>query len=169
LAQSFFVMTFRAQTLLVTLATFVGLQGVSLMLRPVPGGEVSYDILKLITSGLFGVPWAFIFAAIAIAALEFVNLRTSFGRSLRAVGSHSEIAAQYGVRNSRIVAAGSVIVGGLTGIAGIFLTAEIGIGSPNVGVEYTLLSLAAVAVGGAKIGGGSGSYVNTLLSAYSFR
>lgn len=164
-AQSFFVMTFRAQTLLVTLATFVGLQGFSLMLRPVPGGEVSYDILSLITSGLFGVPWAFIFAAIAIAALEVMSLKTSFGRSLRAVGSNPAIAARYGVRNSRIAVAGSVIAGGLTGIAGIFLAAEIGIGSPNVGVEYTLLSLAAVAVGGAKINGGSGSYVNTLLSA----
>ena len=43
--------------------------------------------------------------------------------------------------------------------------AEIGIGDPNQGVEYTLSSIAAVALGGASLFGGRGSFIGVLLGA----
>ncbi len=165
LGQALFVLAAGAETLLVTLATFVGLQGLSLTLRPIPAGEISSDLHAMLTHGALGVPAVFLLALGLVIGLELVNWRTPFGRSVRAIGADATSAMRYGVRRPMVVATISAVAGGLTGLAGIFLAAEIGIGSANVGVDYTLLSLAAVALGGAKISGGFGSYVNSFLGA----
>jgi ribose transport system ATP-binding protein len=43
--------------------------------------------------------------------------------------------------------------------------AQLGIGDPNQGIEYTLASVAAVVLGGASLFGGRGSFMGVLFGA----
>ena len=43
--------------------------------------------------------------------------------------------------------------------------AQLGIGDPNQGVEYTLGSIAAVVLSGASLAGGRGTFIGVLLGA----
>ena len=55
--------------------------------------------------------------------------------------------------------------GALAGAAGLLLAATVGVGSGTAGVNFTLMSITAVVLGGAVITGGSGSFVSTLFGA----
>ena len=64
-----------------------------------------------------------------------------------------------------VVPAVFAAAGVLTGLGGLVLAGEVGVGSPSVGTGYTLMSITAVVLGGAAITGGRGSFVCTLLGA----
>ena len=50
-------------------------------------------------------------------------------------------------------------------LAGVMLMAQIGVGDPAQGIEYTLWSVTAVVLGGASLFGARGSFIGTLLGA----
>jgi ribose transport system ATP-binding protein len=45
------------------------------------------------------------------------------------------------------------------------LAGQVGIGSPQSGTDYTLMSITAVVLGGASVAGGRGSVISTLMGA----
>jgi ribose transport system ATP-binding protein len=53
----------------------------------------------------------------------------------------------------------------LTGVAGLILAGQVGIGSPATGIDYTLMSITAVVLGGTRIAGGRGSVLSVLIGA----
>jgi ribose transport system ATP-binding protein len=53
----------------------------------------------------------------------------------------------------------------LAAVAGLYLAAEVQIGSPIIG-NQALESIAAAVLGGASLAGGRGSYVGTMLAAF---
>jgi ribose transport system ATP-binding protein len=148
-----------------TLGVYIVIQGISLLLRPFPAGSISQSVISKVTTNVFGIPAAF-FAAIALGiALEVALRYTRWGLSLRAVGSSEESSSRIGVRTNWSIIGAFVACSVLTALGGIMLMAEIGIGDPNQGVEYTLSSIAAVALGGASLFGGRGSFIGVLLGA----
>ena len=58
-----------------------------------------------------------------------------------------------------------IISGLLTGIGGLMLAGQVGIGSPSTGTDYTLMSITVVVLGGTSVAGGRGSFVSTLFGA----
>ena len=46
----------------------------------------------------------------------------------------------------------------LTGVGGMLLAGQVGIGSPSTGTDYTLMSITVVVLGGASVAGGRGSF-----------
>jgi len=50
-------------------------------------------------------------------------------------------------------------------VGGLLLSAQVGIGDPAVGVNYSLQSISAVVLGGASIFGGRGSFLGALAGA----
>ena len=63
------------------------------------------------------------------------------------------------------VASVTTIAGMLSGIAGLILAGQVGIGSPATGIDYTLMSITAVVLGGTRIAGGRGSALSVLMGA----
>lgn len=55
--------------------------------------------------------------------------------------------------------------GVLSGLAGLVLASEVGIGSVSSGANFTIMSISAVVLGGTLIGGGRGSFLTVLLGA----
>jgi ribose transport system ATP-binding protein len=136
-----------------TLATYMGLQGISLMLREVPDGLINSSVTDAIDSHVGFVPVAFIFSVLLVILLEVALRRSRWGLTLRAVGSNESNARRAGVNV------------GLTYLGSIMLMAQIGVGDPTAGVNYTLSSITAVVLGGASLFGGRGSFVGALLGA----
>ena len=105
-----------------------------------------------------------VWLALAVAVI-FVERRTSFARHLYALGSNRTVATLSGVPVTRTIIATYAISGLTAALAGILLTgysrqAYLGMGDP-----YLFTSIAAVAIGGASILGGTGSYLGTIAGA----
>lgn len=148
-----------------TLAMYIGLQGLSFVLRDGPGGYIAFSVIDTLTYRVGPVPVAFVLlVAIAIAG-EYALRRTRPGWQLRAVGSNEDSARRIGVRLDRTFIAGYVGVALFTFIGAIMLMAQIGVGDPAQGVNYTLGSITAVVLGGTSLRGGRGTFIGTVLGA----
>ncbi len=148
-----------------TLVTYIGLQGISLLLRPFQGGFISATITDDIQKNIGPIPVAFLVAVALALVLEYCLRFTRWGLALRAAGSREQAAHRLGVRVNRTIVGAYVACSALTFLGGLMLMAQIGVGDPTQGITYTLASITAVVLGGASLFGGRGSFIGTLLGA----
>ncbi|MDP4091821.1 MAG: ABC transporter permease [Bacillota bacterium] len=106
-----------------------------------------------------------IIAILAIVLMELVLRKTKFGKLVYLVGSNRNAAKLAGT-NVNIVAIASYVLGGIiAALAGMFLVGYAGSGQLQMANDYTLLSIAAVVIGGTKLTGGKGTLVGGALGA----
>ncbi len=148
-----------------TLAMYIGLQGMSFLLRDNPGGYINADIVQMITSQIGPIPIAFIALAATAIAGEYLLRNRRAGWRLRATGSYEESARRVGVRVDRTFLFGYIACSLLTAIGALMLMAQIGVGDPRQGINYTLSSITAVVLGGTSLRGGRGTFIGTVLGA----
>lgn len=165
LLQGIVVVFLNLPSIVVTLAAFFAIQGLSLSLRPVPDGTISYSLVDTMLFSVGPVAVVSIAAVIAAIVFERVLFGSKFGRSLRALGSYRVGAEKLGVKRGSVTITAFAINGALVGIAGLILAATVGVGSGTAGVNFTLMSITAVVLGGAVISGGFGSFLATLFGA----
>ena len=164
-AQGVLTTTLRLPSIVITLASFIGLQGLSLLLRPRPKGAISNTVSDIFGFSLFGVPAGMALALVAVAVLEWTLYRRAFGRRLRAVGSNPSASVMLGVDNARVTRFAFMLSAALSGVAGLMLAGQIGIGSGTTGVDFSLMSITAVVLGGVSVAGGRGSALCVLFGA----
>ena len=152
----------KLSPLITTLAMFIALQGVSLSLRPTPDGFFRREITQVLTTRFGFLPAAFIAAVLVVVGLEIMLRRTRFGIELRAVGSNEVTAYRLGARTTRTGILAYVLCSCFAAVGGLLLAAQVGVGDPTVGQNYTLQSISAVVLGGASIFGGRGSFLGSL-------
>lgn len=148
-----------------TLAAYIALQGVSLILRPEPGGSILTEIADAIETKVGPIPLTFLLAVAVALAAEAVLRRTRAGVALRAAGSDPRAAERLGVNVRRVTMLAYVVGSLFVFVGGVLLMAQISIGDPVAGISYTLWSITAVVLGGTSLFGGRGSYVGTLFGA----
>jgi ribose transport system ATP-binding protein len=165
LVQGWMITWLNIPAIVVTLATFIGLQGMSLVLRPQAAGAISDSISDVSQWSFAGMPACFLAIAVIVVTFEFILFRTGLGRRWRAVGSNPLGATRVGIRVNRHILLAFILSGVLTGIAGLILAGQVGIGSPATGIDYTLMSITAVVLGGTRIAGGRGSVLSVLMGA----
>jgi ribose transport system permease protein len=99
-----------------------------------------------------------------IVAVIWIPIRRSrLGLSLYAVGSNQLAAFRSGVSVGRTKIIAYALGGLFAALAGLSLTASTGIGTPVPG-PYTLLSVAAVVLGGVSLAGGRGGLVGPIVA-----
>jgi ribose transport system ATP-binding protein len=165
LLQGLLITALRLPAIVVTIATFIGLQGVSLLLRPTAAGMIDDAISDGAQFPLWLLPAGVALTLAMVAGAEWVLYRTGFGRSFRAVGSNPLASHRLGIDSRRLTVLAFVISGLLTGIGGLMLAGQVGIGSPSTGTDYTLMSITVVVLGGASVAGGRGSFISTMFGA----
>lgn len=148
-----------------TLAMYIGLQGVSFLFREAPAGYITYSVIEKITWQIGPIPVAFIVMVVAALAVEYVLRHTRPGWQLRALGSNEESARRIGLRIDLIYIAGYVICALFTACGAVMLMAQIGVGDPRQGVNYTLASITAVVLGGTSLRGARGTFIGSILGA----
>lgn len=109
---------------------------------------------------------ALIWLALAFIATVLLSL-TPFGRYLYAVGSSAPVAEFSGVPVARTLIASYAISGFCAALAGMLLTGYTAQAYLGMGDPYLFTSIAAVAIGGASILGGSGHYIGTIAGAFA--
>jgi ribose transport system permease protein len=90
---------------------------------------------------------------------------TAFGRQLYALGTNRTVAQFSGIAINRVTVSTYMISGMTAAFAGMILTGYVGQAYLGMGDPYLFSSVAAVAIGGASILGGSGHYLGTVAGA----
>jgi len=151
--------------LIATLATYIGVQGIALLINPIPSGLFAASATETLSKTVAGIPIVFI-ACVVLALLAELTLRRGrLGLALRAVGSNEAAAHRMGVNVGLARISAYVIAGVFAALAAVMLAVQIGTGDATAGQSYTLQSVSAVVLGGASIYGGRGSFLGTLLGA----
>jgi ribose transport system ATP-binding protein len=144
---------------------YIGLQGMSFLLRDSPDGYINARFVEIVTWQLGPMPAAFIVLVTFAIAGEYTLRKSGPGWRLRATGSDEESARRIGVRIDRTYVSGYIACSLLTAIGAVMLMTQIGVGDPRQGVNYTLSSITAVVLGGTSLNGGRGTFIGTVLGA----
>lgn len=162
-ANGLLVTLLRLQPIVVTLGAYLVLTGLALVVMPQAVGSAPRWAMTL-ANGWHGVPRSLALFVVALL-VWLVARRSGYVRALQAVGSDDRAAFTAGV-NVDAVRVGAYALGGLfAGFAGLAVTVLISSGDPTLGPQYTLVSFAAVALGGNALAGGAGTVVGPLLGA----
>ena len=186
----------RIQPIIATLATGAIFIGIALFVRPSPGGVVDGDFAWAMTNDInemgytygwwddtiadlvgstFGwiglLPLPLILIALIIVALWIPFKRSATGRGCYAIGSAESAAYMSGVNINRSKIAAFTLGGVFAACGGIYLALQTGSGNADLAQagQYTLLSIAAVVIGGTSLFGGIGGCVGTLFGALVLR
>lgn len=113
--------------------------------------------------GSFPVIAALWLGLLVVATIVLAS--TSFGRRLYATGLNKRVAAFSGVSVQAATISVYVISGVCAALAGIVLAGYVGSTYFGMGTPYLFSSVAAVAIGGASILGGTGNFIGTTAGA----
>jgi ribose transport system ATP-binding protein len=154
----------RIPSIVVTLgASFIWL-GEAHALLPTPGGTAPSWIIAAFSVSVFGIPPSLV-TIVLLAIIGSVIIRSRFGVVMRGFGDNETAMEQAGwsvVRNQllRYLLSGCFAIG-----AGFAMTALSGGADANSGGTLTLLSVAALVIGGCSLVGGEVSAVGTVAGA----
>jgi ribose transport system ATP-binding protein len=161
----------RIQPIIATLATGAIYYGIALLLRPSPGGEVNEDLSNALTYDVFGIPSTFLLLVGTILFVWWPFRNLVIGRNCYAVGSSERAAYMSGLAIGRARFAAYALAGLLAACGGLLLSliSLSGEASSSQGGFYTLNSIAAVAIGGTSLFGGSGGFIGSICGALVLR
>jgi ribose transport system permease protein len=155
----------RVPDIVVTLAMSFVWAGFALLVLNTPGGG-SADWLKELVTGSIGSEWiprAVVTLVVVVTVIWIPVRRSRLGLSMYAIGSNQLAAFRSGVPVGRTKVSAYALAGLFAALAGLSLTASTGIGTPVPG-PYTLLSVAAVVLGGVSLAGGRGGVFGPIVA-----
>jgi ribose transport system permease protein len=154
----------RVPDIVVTLAMSFVWAGAALLVLQRPGGGAA-EWLKGLVLGPVGSDWipkAAVVLVFIVALIWIPVSRSQLGLSLYAIGSHRVAAFRSGVNVGATRVAAYGLMGLFAALGGLSLTASTGIGSPVPG-PYTLMSVAAIVLGGVSLAGGRGGVFGAIV------
>ncbi|MBO2533652.1 MAG: sugar ABC transporter permease [Thermoactinomycetaceae bacterium] len=133
------------------------------------GKMAGYSVLILafvyMMNRYLGIPVPILFVLFLLLIFGFVLNRTRFGRYLYAIGGNSEAARYSGINVKRHIFAVFVIMGLLSSLAGLILTARLNAATVGAGQMFELDAIAACVIGGTSLKGGTGSVTGSIIGA----
>jgi ribose transport system permease protein len=153
----------RYQPVIATLCTFFVLSGVAIKIAPEPKNtDVTW--LSHLGDKVGPIPGALILIAIPVVIWLALS-RTSFHRLLYAVGGNDATAYSAGVNVAAVRVCAYALGGLFAAVGGVALTALVMTTQTASVAAYTLVALAAVALGGTPLGGGRGGLLGSVMGA----
>lgn len=103
---------------------------------------------------------------VLLILLEVFFLRKSrYGRSLFLAGNNVNAADLCGINSKGVIILAYVFAGAIAGLAGLMLVGYAGTAQMDMASDYTMLSVAAVVIGGTKLTGGKGTFIGGALGS----
>jgi len=112
-----------------------------------------------------GIPMLVLFLAISLGIISLLLNKTTFGRSVYAIGSSERAAYWAGVPVKKTIWIVYSLMGLLSGLAGVLLTARLNGADPNAGQLFELDAIASVVIGGTSLKGGVGTIMGSFIGA----
>ncbi len=163
----------RVNPVVATLATFSAFRGVAFLIapdgRPIGVLDPTFALLgsgRILQFGSFpGIPVAFAILVVAAVAGHILMSLTVFGRQTYSMGGNPAAARLAGINLNRMRLWLYSISGGLSGLAGVIVTARTSSGQPASGTQgLELEAITAVFLGGALMSGGKGTIMGSMLA-----
>jgi ribose/xylose/arabinose/galactoside ABC-type transport system permease subunit len=123
------------------------------------------EIGNLASRDVLGLPIFIIFIIVALIIFVFIQKRTLLGKYALAIGGNRNAAFFSGINTAAIVFGIYVIVGGLSGFAGVMSASRLSAGDPRGMVGFEFDVLLAIILGGTSLSGGKGSVIGTFFGA----
>jgi ribose transport system permease protein len=152
------------QPFIVTLASMTIIRGITLIMSDGQPITLTNSTLLGIGKSYIGpIPVLVVIFAIVIFLGWLLLSKMKFGRHTFAIGSSENASKLAGIKINKLKILIYTLSGGLAALAGVLLTSRLSSASPIAGMGYELEAIAAVAIGGAKLTGGTGTMGGTLL------
>ncbi len=149
--------------LIATLATGSIVQGATLLVLPHPGGFVPRMFTDWWLYEIGGlVPASFLYFLASIGAGYFLLKHTRLGVRIYATGGNEDRARIAGIDVDTVKIKAYLLCSLFTSVSGMSLAVRMRSGDPLSGTPFTLLSIAAVVVGGTTFSGGRGGVLRTV-------
>lgn len=128
-----------------------------------PGAKIMY---QLGSGRIAGIPILVIIWLI-VAVITFVILNyTVWGRIIYSLGGNINAVRLSGINVSKWQAVPYIFAGLCAGLAGVLLTARLGVGAPTSGANMETDAIAAVIVGGTSFNGGIGTVSGAVMGVF---
>jgi cytosine/adenosine deaminase-related metal-dependent hydrolase/ribose/xylose/arabinose/galactoside ABC-type transport system permease subunit len=155
----------KIPSIIATLATLSILDGISLTLRPTPGGTIDPEFLSLLRGGIGPVPLALILVVVGAGLLDLWLHASGSGLKVSAVGFDERSAKRSGVRTNWVRVRALMLSALFAAVAAFFVMTRSGVGNAQIGTSYTLNSITAAVLGGAALSGGRATFVGGTVSS----
>ena len=155
----------KVPDIVVTLAMSFVWAGCALLVRAAPGGAASEWLRNLVLGSFISewIPKSAIVLIVIVAVIWIPVARSKMGLSIYAIGSNRLAAFRSGIPVGQTKVFAYALTGLYAALAGLSLTASTGIGTPVPG-PYTLMSVAAVVLGGVSLAGGRGGLFGPIVA-----
>ena len=154
------VVRFRINAFIVTLATYISIRGLGLILT---GGRSMYglpdDFRAAGSSDLLGLPLLIWILVVTYLIFGVVLRRTQFGRWVYLVGGNPTAPFRAGIDVDGVLYRVFILSGVVAAFAGFLLAARTNGATPNLGLGMLFEAFAAVVIGGVSLRGGHGRSV----------
>lgn len=128
-----------------------------------PGADIMY---QLGSGRIAGIPYLVIIWII-VALITFIILQfTVWGRIVYSIGGNVQAVRLSGIRASAWQILPYIFSGLCSGLAGVLLTARLGVGAPTSGLNMETDAIAAVIVGGTSFNGGIGTVSGAIIGVF---
>jgi ribose transport system permease protein len=160
-----FAVIFQLPTIIVTLGTVTLFRGLALSFG---GGHTISNLpensfFQIGAGSFLGVPVMSIIMIVVFVFAAWLLRNTLFARHVLAMGANRQAAERVGIRTTRMRILVMAFSGLMCGIAGVLGLSFLGAADAQSGSGYELTAIAAAIIGGAKLGGGSGTIWGTLV------
>jgi len=172
--QGLLITQFQMNPFIVTLGFRGMLWGTALVWTRGAGINIHKDaflsfLTGYINAGNLKIPMPLILALVIYAIVWFVLNHTKLGRYTYAIGGNETAAKLSGINVNGV----KVIIYGISGllaaISGILVMGRLQSGAYQNGTDMTLISVAAVVIGGTALSGGTGGIWGTLIGVFIIR
>ncbi len=158
------VAALRLQAIVATFGTGIFFTGLALAILPVAGTPAPRAFWRTYGGKILDIPFVF-YVVILLAVLLFLFSRSRFSLQALSVGDDAQAAYQSGLPVTLIRIKGYALCGLFSALAAFCVTGDTASGDPLVGGKMTLISIAAVVLGGTALSGGSGTVTGSVIGA----
>jgi len=162
----------KIQPMVATLILFTAARAIGLLFCNNQITYIRYEPYKYLGNFLPGCPIPTpVFAAIAVIIIVSVLLKkTALGLYIQSVGINGRAARISGINSDVICFICYLVCGVCAGIAGLVASSRIySADSNNIGLNYELDAILAVALGGNSLGGGKFNMAGSIIGAYTIQ
>jgi ribose/xylose/arabinose/galactoside ABC-type transport system permease subunit len=160
-----FITRLGLSPIIVTLGMLTAVRGIALLLAPSSIYAFFDDSFAAVSyTGVFGIPYYGLAAAVVVAAGAFILAWSPLGRHALAIGVNEEAAFLSGINSRRVILVAFVVTGAMAGVAGVMYALLLNSApSGSLGVLFELDVLTAVMLGGVAFNGGRGTIRGVVL------
>lgn len=162
----------RIQPMVATLILYTAARAIGLVVNHNKIVYVRYEPFKMFGNfiGKCPIPTPIFIAAGVIVLVSAVLRRTALGTYIEAVGINPSASRLMGINSARIIFLCYVLCGVCAGVAGIVGGSRIySADANNIGLNYEMDAILAVALGGNSLGGGKFNLAGSIIGAYTIQ